>query len=65
MRAAHLFLPTLTAVYGAAAGTQSGGTFQTGVTVIQVPVVVDDRDGYVVSNLQSRLARVTTLSSGR
>ena len=52
MRAAHLILLTLTALSGAAAQTQSGGTFQTGVTVIQVPVVVRDRDGHVVSNLE-------------
>ena len=52
MRAAHLFLLTLTAVSGAAAQTQAGGTFQTGVTVIQVPVVVRDRDGHLVSNLE-------------
>jgi len=30
---------------------QSGETFKAGVTVIQVPVVVRDHDGHVVSNL--------------
>ena len=58
MRSAHLFLLTLTALSGAAAQTQSGGTFKTGVTVIQVPVVVRDRDGQVVSNLEKDAFRL-------
>jgi len=36
---------------GAVAQPQSGETFKAGVTVIQVPVVVRDHDGHVVSNL--------------
>ena len=50
MRAGLLFILTLTALSSAAAQT-SGETFKTGVTAIQVPVVVRDHDGHVVSNL--------------
>jgi VWFA-related protein len=50
MRAGLLFILTLTALCSAAAQT-SGETFKTGVTAIQVPVVVRDHDGQVVSNL--------------
>jgi VWFA-related protein len=51
MRAALLFVLALAALSNAAAQTQSGETFKTGVTAIQVPVVVRDHDGHVVSNL--------------
>jgi VWFA-related protein len=51
VRTAILFGVPLILLSGAAAQTQSGETFKTGVTVIQVPVVVRDRDGRVVSNL--------------
>jgi VWFA-related protein len=50
MRAALLFILTLAALSSAAAQT-SGETFKTGVTAIQVPVVVRDHDGHVVTNL--------------
>lgn len=51
MRTAILFGWTLVWLSGAAAQTQSGETFKTGVTVIQVPVVVRDHDGHAVGNL--------------
>ncbi|MGA2274288.1 MAG: VWA domain-containing protein [Bryobacteraceae bacterium] len=51
MRTAVLFGVTLVVLSGAAAQTQSGETFKAGVTAIQVPVVVRDRNGHVVSNL--------------
>lgn len=51
MRTAILFGWTLVLLSGAAAQAQSGETFKTGVTAIQVPVVVRDRDGHVVSDL--------------
>ncbi len=51
MRTPHLFVLVLTMLSGAVAQPQSGGTFKAGVTVIQVPVVVRDHDGHVVSNL--------------
>src|ERR1035438_483588 len=50
MRTALLFILTLAGLSSAAAQT-SGETFKTGVTAIQVPVVVRDHDGHVVSNL--------------
>jgi hypothetical protein len=51
MRTALLSVLALIALSSAVAQTQSGETFKTGVTAIQVPVVVRDRDGHVVSNL--------------
>jgi VWFA-related protein len=51
MRTALVFVPALVWLFGAAAQTQSGETFKAGVNVIQVPVVVRDHDGHVVSNL--------------
>ena len=51
MRTALLFILTVSSLSSAAAQIQSGETFKSGVTVIQVPVVVRDRDGHVVSNL--------------
>src|SRR5580704_9715536 len=36
----------------AAAQEQSGQTFKSGVTMIQVPVVVRDRDGHAVGDLK-------------
>ncbi len=51
MRTPHLFVLALTMLSGMAAQPQSDATFKTGVTVIQVPVVVRDHDGHVVSNL--------------
>jgi VWFA-related protein len=51
MRAALVFVPALVWLSGAAAQTQPAETFKAGVTVIQVPVVVRDHDGHVVSNL--------------
>ncbi|HUE04216.1 MAG TPA: VWA domain-containing protein [Bryobacteraceae bacterium] len=51
MRTLTLLPPALLWLSGAIAQTQSGETFKTGVTVIQVPVVVRDHDGQVVSNL--------------
>jgi VWFA-related protein len=51
MRAAYTFVAIVAAVSGAAAQTQSGETFQAGVTMIQVPVVVRDHDGHVVAGL--------------
>jgi VWFA-related protein len=50
MRTALLFVPILIPLSSAVAQT-SGETFKTGVTAIQVPVIVRDRDGHVVSNL--------------
>ena len=37
---------------GAAAQEQSGQTFKSGVTMIQVPVVVRDRDGHAIDDLK-------------
>jgi len=51
MRTALLFALILGSQSGVAAQIQSGETFKTGVTAIQVPVVVRDRDGHNVSNL--------------
>ena len=51
MRTVILLGVTVIFLSGAVAQPQSGGTFKTGVTVIQVPVVVRDHDGHVVSNL--------------
>src|ERR1700683_459141 len=51
MRIALRFVPALVLLSGAAAQTPPGETFKAGVTVIQVPVVVRDHDGHVVSNL--------------
>ena len=51
MRPALALLVTLVALPGPAAQPQSPETFKAGVTVIQVPVVVRDHDGHVVSNL--------------
>jgi VWFA-related protein len=48
---AILFLVALGSLAGAAAQTQTGETLKAGVTVIQVPVVVRDHDGHIVSNL--------------
>jgi VWFA-related protein len=48
---AILFFVALGSLAGAAAQTQSGETLKAGVTVIQVPVVVRDHDGHIVSNL--------------
>jgi VWFA-related protein len=50
MRTAVLFVLILIPLFSAVAQT-SGETFKTGVTAIQVPVVVRDRQGQVVSNL--------------
>jgi len=47
MRAAFLFAAAL----GAAAQTQPVETFKSGVTMIQVPVVVRDHEGHIVDNL--------------
>jgi VWFA-related protein len=46
------FLMLLFSLCGAPAQEQSGETFKSGVTMIQVPVVVRDRDGHAVSNLE-------------
>jgi VWFA-related protein len=51
MGTALLFALILSSLSGVAAQIQSGGTFKAGVTVIQVPVVVRDRNGHIVSNL--------------
>jgi VWFA-related protein len=51
MRAAVLFVAALGSLAGAAAQVQSGETLKTGVTMIQVPVVVRDHDGHIVGNL--------------
>lgn len=51
MRVAILLALALGLPAGAAAQAQTGETFKAGVTVIQVPVVVRDRDGHTVSNL--------------
>lgn len=51
MRIALLLALAVGLADGAAAQAQTGETFKAGVTVIQVPVVVRDRDGHVVSNL--------------
>src|ERR1035441_5306830 len=51
MRTALLFVLTIGSLASAAAQTQAGETFKAGVTMIQVPVVVRDHDGHVVSNL--------------
>jgi len=45
------FVPALVSLSVLAAQTPPGETFKSGVTVIQVPVVVRDHDGHVVSNL--------------
>ncbi len=50
MRITLLLVLMLTA--GAPAQEQPGATFKSGVTMIQVPVVVRDRDGRVVGNLE-------------
>lgn len=51
MRTTVLCVAMLGALGGAAAQTQSGETFQSGVTMIQVPVVVRDHSGNLVTNL--------------
>jgi VWFA-related protein len=51
MRTTLLFVLPLISLAGAFAQSDSGETFKAGVTVIQVPVVVRDHDGNVVSNL--------------
>ncbi|MGA3023980.1 MAG: VWA domain-containing protein [Bryobacteraceae bacterium] len=51
MRTALLFALTAISFTGTTAQTDSGEVFKAGVTVIQVPVVVRDHDGNVVSNL--------------
>jgi len=51
MRAALLFTVSLGSLASVAAQVQSGETFKAGVTMIQVPVVVRDRDGHTVDNL--------------
>ena len=51
MRTALLFVLTIGSLASAAAQTESGETFKTGVTMIQVPVVVRDRGGNIVSGL--------------
>jgi VWFA-related protein len=51
MRTVILLGVTVIFLSGAVAQPQSGETFKAGVTVIQVPVVVRDHDGHVVSNL--------------
>jgi VWFA-related protein len=51
MRRALLVVFVLVSLTEAAAQMDSGETFKAGVTVIQVPVTVRDRDGNVVSNL--------------
>jgi VWFA-related protein len=50
MRAVLLF--GLISMCGAAAQEQSGPTFKSGVTMIEVPVVVRDRDGHAVGDLK-------------
>src|ERR1039458_1021873 len=51
MRTALLFVLTIGSLASAAAQTESGETFKTGVTMIQVPVVVRDRGGNIWSGL--------------
>ncbi len=51
MRAAVLLAVALGSLSSAAAQEQSGETFKSGVTMIQVPVVVRDHGGNIVSNL--------------
>lgn len=51
MRPTLILLVTLVSLPGLAAQPQSPETFKAGVTVIQVPVVVRDHGGHVVSNL--------------
>jgi len=46
------FLIGLISLCGAAAQEQSGQTFKSGVTMIQVPVVVRDHDGHAVGDLK-------------
>jgi VWFA-related protein len=46
-----LFLVLIVATLSSATAQTSGETFKTGVTAIQVPVVVRDHDGRIVSNL--------------
>lgn len=50
MRSAILF--ALISICAAVAQEQSGPTFQSGVTMIQVPVVVRDREGHAVDGLK-------------
>ena len=51
MRTAIFFVLTIGWLASAAAQTESGETFKTGVTMIQVPVVVRDHGGNIVSGL--------------
>jgi len=51
MRTAILFVLTLGLLASAAAQTDSATTFKSGVTLIQVPVVVRDHNGHIVSGL--------------
>jgi len=51
MRIAELAVAMLIAVSTAGAQTQPAETFKSGVTIIQVPVVVRDHDGHTVGNL--------------
>jgi len=51
MRTALFFVLAAGSLSSVPAKAQSGETFKAGVTVIQVPVVVRDHDGHVVSNL--------------
>jgi VWFA-related protein len=51
MRVVVVFTVVLTSLAAAAAQLQSGETFTSGVTMIQVPVVVRDHDGQIVAGL--------------
>src|ERR1035438_4395055 len=68
MRTTLLFVLTIGSLASAAAQTESGETFKTGVTMIQVPVVVRDRGGNIVSpacqlGSMDPAARVMSLSA--
>src|ERR1039458_4826640 len=51
MRTALLFVLTIGSLASAAAQTESGETFKTGVRIMQVTVVLRDRGGDIVSGL--------------
>jgi VWFA-related protein len=51
MRATMLLVAALGSLAAMGAQVQSGETFEAGVTMIQVPVVVRDHDGHFVGNL--------------